>query len=245
MEVPHTNSTSFNTDSSLLMTNQLLLKEIEKGSSFVSSPLSFHLTLSLVAAGSTGKTLEQLLSFLGSEYLELNQLHRILPGLRCLPRKKKLERNVPEHQIQHCCSLVVVGSINPDEAREEVSLWAERKTRGLIKEVLPPGSVDNDAALILATTIYFKVAWDQKFDASRAQLGDFHLLNGQIVQSFEAHKVLKLPYQTGLGTRQFSMHFFLPDKKDGLSNLVKMINSKPGFFNQQFNLWKVELSCSW
>jgi len=37
------------------------------------------------------------------------------------------------------------------------------------------------------------------------------------------------------------MYFFLPDKKDGLSNLVKMINSKPGFFNQQFNLWKVEL----
>jgi serpin B len=51
------------------MTNQLLLKEIEKGSSFVSYPLSFHLTSSLVVAGSTGKTLEQLLSFLGTQYL--------------------------------------------------------------------------------------------------------------------------------------------------------------------------------
>ncbi|KAJ6861013.1 hypothetical protein NC651_037175 [Populus alba x Populus x berolinensis] len=52
------------------MTNRVLLKEIEKGSNFVSSPLSFHVVLSLVAAGSTGKTLEQLLSFLGSKSIE-------------------------------------------------------------------------------------------------------------------------------------------------------------------------------
>ena len=81
-------------------------------------------------------------------------------------------------------------SLKPDEAREEVSLWFERKMRGLIKEVLPPGSVDNDVALILANAIYFKGAWDQKFDASRTQLGDFYLLNGQIFQ---------VPFLDGLG----------------------------------------------
>jgi serpin B len=79
---------------------------------------------------------------------------------------------------------------------KEVSLWVERKTRGSIKEVLPPGSVDNDVALILANTICFKGAWDQKFDASRTQLGDFHLLNGQIVQ---------VPFLAGLG---FEEHLY-------------------------------------
>ena len=87
-------------------------------------------------------------------------------------------------------------SLKPDGAREEVSLWAERKTRGLIKEVLPPGSVDNDVALILVNTICFKGAWDQKFDASRTQLGDFHLLNGQIVQ---------VPFLAGVG---FEEHLY-------------------------------------
>ncbi|KAL9391838.1 hypothetical protein Peur_015758 [Populus x canadensis] len=149
------------------MTNQLLLKEIEKGSSFVSSPLSFHLTLSLVAAGSTGKTLEQLLSFLGTEYLGTQTVG-----------------------IIYCQDYAAC------RGREEVSLWAERKTRGLIKEVLPPGSVNNDVALILANALYFKGAWYQKFDASRTQLGDFHLLNGQIVQ---------VPFLAGVG---FEEHLY-------------------------------------
>ncbi|KAG6779271.1 hypothetical protein POTOM_015644 [Populus tomentosa] len=148
------------------MTNQLLLKEIEKGSSFVSSPLSFHLTLSLVAAGSTGKTSEQLLSFLVTEYL-----------------------GTQSAVITYCQDYAACrGSLIKQE--KEVSLWAERKTGGLIKEVLPPGSVDNDVALILANAIYFKGAWDQKFDAPRTELGDFHLLNGQIVQ---------VPFLAGLG----------------------------------------------
>nr|XP_034922869.1 serpin-ZXA-like [Populus alba]TKS08224.1 hypothetical protein D5086_0000104690 [Populus alba] len=145
------------------MTNQLLLKEIEKGSSFVSSPLSFHLTLSLVAAGSTGKTSEQLLSFLGTEYLGIQSVG-----------------------IIYCQDYAACRG----SKEKEVSLWAERKTGGLIKEVLPPGSVDNDVALILANAIYFKGAWDQKFDAPRTELGDFHLLNGQIVQ---------VPFLAGLG----------------------------------------------
>lgn len=151
-------------------------------------------------------------------------------------------------------------SLKPDEARNEVNLWADRETKGLIKEVLPPGSVDDRTALIFANALYFKGAWDLKFDASRTQQREFHRLKGQIVQvpfmtgfgfeeylcrSFEGYKVLKLPYQSGLDTRLFSMYFFLPEKKDGLSNLVRMFNSKPGFFNQKFDLWRVELNDFW
>lgn len=68
MEEPTTKEyTTFNTDLCLQLSYKILLKEVEKGSNFVSSPLSLHIILSLVAAGSKGKTLDQLLSFLGSE----------------------------------------------------------------------------------------------------------------------------------------------------------------------------------
>ncbi|KAL3568140.1 hypothetical protein D5086_030791 [Populus alba] len=159
---------SSNTDSSLLVTNRVLLKEIEKGSNFVSSPLSFHVVLSLVAAGSTGNTLEQLLSFLGSKSIE---------------------------ELNYQLSSHIARLILPVEEGE----------------------------------------WNQKLDVSKTQFRDFHLLNGKIVRvpsmtgvgyeehicrAFEGHEILKLPYESCLGTRQFSMYFFLPEKNNGLPDLA-------------------------
>ncbi|KAL9259931.1 Thylakoidal processing peptidase 1, chloroplastic-like protein [Drosera capensis] len=53
------------------------------------------------------------------------------------------------------------------EATSEVNSWAEKETNDLIKEVLPVGSVDHTTRLILANAVYFKGAWDEKFDASK------------------------------------------------------------------------------
>lgn len=50
--------------------NRVLSREAEKGSNFVVSPLSFQVMLSLIAMGSTGRTLEQLLSYLRSESVQ-------------------------------------------------------------------------------------------------------------------------------------------------------------------------------
>jgi len=46
---------------------------------------------------------------------------------------------------------------------KEVNLWAEKETNGLIKEILPQGSVDNLTRLIFANALYFKGTWNQKF----------------------------------------------------------------------------------
>ncbi|KAI9073443.1 hypothetical protein K1719_044580 [Acacia pycnantha] len=62
-----TNIISFNTNFCLQFAYRVLQKQLQEGSNFVSSPLSLHIILSLVAAGSKGKTLDQLLSFLGSQ----------------------------------------------------------------------------------------------------------------------------------------------------------------------------------
>ncbi|PON40603.1 Serpin family [Parasponia andersonii] len=73
-------------------------------------------------------------------------------------------------------------SPNPNEAVDEVNSWAEKATKGIIDAVLPYESVHNDTALVLANALYFKGSWDQKFDASKTQTKDFHLLNRQIVR---------------------------------------------------------------
>ncbi|EXB53670.1 hypothetical protein L484_013305 [Morus notabilis] len=62
------NSNHFKSDFCLLLANLVLEEEaLIKASNFVASHLSLHATLSLVAAGSKGQTLQQLLFFLRSK----------------------------------------------------------------------------------------------------------------------------------------------------------------------------------
>ena len=125
------------------------------------------------------------------------------------------------------------------EVTKEVNLWAEKETNGLIKEILPQGSVDNFTRLIFANALYFKGTWNQKFDALTTKPYDFHLLNGnsvkvpfmtskekQFISAFNDFKVLCLPYEQREDKRRISMYIFLPNEKCGLPDLVKNVASK-------------------
>ncbi|KAA8530479.1 hypothetical protein F0562_005188 [Nyssa sinensis] len=146
------------------------------------------------------------------------------------------------------------------KVRDEINSWSESATKGLIKELLPSGSLDDDTALVLANALYFKGTWSRKFDETMTRDRDFRLLGGQLVRvpfmtarqyeqqlygSFDGYKILRIPYQDGQNASQFSMYFFLPHEVDGLQNLVHKFNSNPGFLNQQFTLWKEYLPDFW
>ncbi|KAF0921996.1 hypothetical protein E2562_020677 [Oryza meyeriana var. granulata] len=133
------------------------------------------------------------------------------------------------------------GANSAEEAAEvagQVNSWVEKVTSGLIKEILPQGSVDHTTRLVLGNALYFKGAWAEKFDASKTQDGEFHLLEGKSVQapfmstteeqylsSYDSLKVLKLPYKQGSDKRQFSMYILLPEAQDGLWSLAEKLNS--------------------
>ncbi|XP_062028991.1 serpin-ZXA-like, partial [Rosa rugosa] len=134
-----------------------------------------------------------------------------------------------------------------EEIRCEVNSWAKEETKGLIKEVLPPMSVDSTTRLILANALYFKGDWTEKFDASLTKTDDFHLIDGrrsvkapfmtswnkQFISAFDGFKVLKLPYeQDGDHIRRFSMYVYLPNAIDGLPALVERVCSESGFVDR-------------
>ena len=140
------------------------------------------------------------------------------------------------------------------EVTNEVNSWAEKETNGLIKELLPLGSVNNATRLIFANALYFKGAWNDKFDASKTKDYEFHLLNGspvkvpfmtskkkQFIRAFDGFKVLGLPYKQGEDKRQFSMYFFLPNAKDGLTALVEKVASESELLQHKLPLDKVEV----
>ncbi|XP_028752766.1 serpin-ZXA-like [Neltuma alba] len=275
---------SFNTDFCLQLAFRVLQKQIEKGSNFVSSPLSLYIILSLVAAGAKGKTLEQLLSFLGSNSKDdLNSMSsQFVSSLRHVEGTESggpilsfangawvektfglkasfedIVRNVYRSQIE---LVDFIKKVLAEEVAQEVNSWVENATSGLIREILPSGSLDQKTKLVLANALYFKGAWDQKFDPTMTKTRSFNLLNGEDVEvpfmtskrgeeyyynSFENYKVLTIPYQSGSNPLKFAMYFFLPHDKDGLPNLIHALNSNPRFLNKKFELWREDIPEFW
>ncbi|KAL2520976.1 Serpin-ZX [Forsythia ovata] len=247
-------SISNQTQASLQLARHLVSTEA-KDKNLVFSPLSIHVVLGLIAAGSKDQTLTELLNFLKSKSTgELNSLSSQLitlifadggplggprlsfangvwidQSLSFKPSFKETADNVYK-----ATSTGVEFQTKAVEVMGEVNLWAEKETSGLIKEILPPGSVDASTRLIFANAVYFKGAWSEKFDASNTKDHDFFLLDGssvqvpfmsskkkQYIRSFDGFKILGLSYQQGEDKRKFSMYFLLPDAKDGLPALVE------------------------
>ncbi|KAJ0098737.1 hypothetical protein Patl1_21610 [Pistacia atlantica] len=204
------------------MAIHVLLKEaMTKGSNFVISPLSFHVVLSLIAVGSKGRTLEQLLWVPGSKNPEdlvllSSQMISIalqsndegdnqtagptLPfingvwvaeGFKLKPSFEEVVRGV------YSATAKEVDFMNKsDQVRDEINRWAENATNGLIKNLLPERGLERETVLILINALYFKGAWTEKIDASRTEYRDFYLLNGQTV---------RVPFMT---SRKHTYHFY-------------------------------------
>ncbi|KAM4129585.1 hypothetical protein ACJW30_01G034500 [Castanea mollissima] len=267
-------SISNQTDVALGISKCLLLTE-GKDSNVVFSPLSIHVVLSLVAAGSNGRTLDQFLSFLkfksvdhmnsfASQYVAVVLADASPSGGPRLSfangvwLDKSLSLKPSFKQVVDTYYKAALDQVDfqtkAAEVTSTVNSWAEKETSGLIKEVLPSGSVDSSTRLILANALYFKGAWDEEFDASATKESDFHLLNGssvqvpfmtskkkQVIGAYDGFKVLGLPYKQGEDKRRFSMYFFLPDAKDGLPALVEKVGSESRFLDHHLPKQKAEV----
>jgi serpin B len=145
------------------------------------------------------------------------------------------------------------------EVTKEVNSWVEKKTKGLIKNLLPPNQVNSLTEFIFANALYFKGAWAEEFATSKTKDYDFRLLNGssvkvpfmtsknkQYISVFYGFKVLRLLYEPyifkqGEHWREFSIYIFLPDAKDGLLALIKKVASESEFLEHKRPREKVKV----
>ncbi|CAL5204635.1 unnamed protein product [Lathyrus oleraceus] len=263
------------TNVSFTIANHLFSKVSHKENNIVLSPLSLQVVLSIIAAGSEGPTQQQLLEFLQSKSTHhLNSFASQLVSVvlaNAAPAGGPLLSFVNGVWIEQTLTLhssfkqIVSTDFKANlssvdfhnkalEVIKEVNLWAEKETNGLIKDLLPPRSVNSSTSLIFANALYFKGAWNQKFDASETKDYDFHLMNDisvkvpfmtskkkQFIRAYDDFKVLGLPYKKGEDKRQFSMYIFLPNSKDGLSYLVEKVASESEFLRRKLPLEKVEV----
>lgn len=190
------------TDVALGITKQLLLT-LGKDKNMVYSPLSIHVVLSMIVAGTKDHFQDKLLLFLKSK--SIDELNDLASNVYPLVFADGASSGGPRLSfangiwVEESCPIkpsfkeVVDNGYRAalkqvdfkakyEQVRCEVNSWADKQTNGPIKEIIPQGLVDSDTRLILANALYFKGAWHQgQFKASRTRNKEFHLLNGRSV----------------------------------------------------------------
>jgi serpin B len=122
-----------------------------------------------------------------------------------------------------------------ERARETINAWVEKQTKEKIKDLIPPGALNQLTRLVLTNAIYFKGNWASRFEKKQTSQAPFTLTNGEKVnvpmmsqtETFnymqaEDFQVLEMPYVEN----ELSMFIFLPKKFDGLSEFEKTLTSE-------------------
>ena len=109
---------------------------------------------------------------------------------------------------------------SPEGARVAINDWVEERTEDRIKDLIPPDTITEDTAMVLANAIYFKARWFYEFDPAATRPHPFHLLDGSSIDvpmmrrvddfsysDGEGYQAVHLPYIGGM-----SMIVLLPDR---------------------------------
>ena len=97
-----------------------------------------------------------------------------------------------------------------DSARVGINRWVSTTTRDRINDLLPPGSVKPQTALVLVNAIHFQDDWQSPFAPSATQPAPFHAAGGDVTASMmnglasapyvagDGYQAVALPYRSGL-----------------------------------------------
>ncbi|HMR19853.1 MAG TPA: serpin family protein, partial [Sphingobacterium sp.] len=175
-----------------------LSSEVTVNENLFFSPLSVGAALAMTSNGAKGETLQQIKKALNIEGVSdevINTYYKKL--ISDLPHLHPKTTISIANSIWYRDTFSVLESflnINRDyfradvspldfagsQAVEHINGWVNEKTKTKIPTILD--NIPDDAVMYLINAIYFKGAWDQKFDKSLTQQGDFKKLNEQKVK---------------------------------------------------------------
>ncbi|CAI0422397.1 unnamed protein product [Linum tenue] len=190
-------------DFSIRVAVETILKEVSGGGgvaeNVIVSPASLDIVLRSLACGAKGRTLDQMLDFLGGqgiddlnskaaatmEVLRLAAPENNPPVVSCgngiwVDRRFTVKASFGKllADIYRAESNTVDFQSQPGEAVKEINAWAEKSTNGRINNVLSPQDIESTTALVLTNALYFKAMWDDRFFPRCTSNNDFYLLDG-------------------------------------------------------------------
>lgn len=96
---------------------------------------------------------------------------------------------------------------NPESARQTINEWVEEQTRNKITGLLPQGTVTSDTRLVLTNAIYFKSAWESKFQITMTKQAPFKLLDGKEIKAPMMHQTKWFGYAEEHGLQVLEMSY--------------------------------------
>ena len=117
-------------------------------------------------------------------------------------------------------------------AIKTINNWASANTNGRITEII--SQLTPQEILVLVNAIYFKGTWTDQFKKDLTAPRDFYLPAGAASRQMmrrdakfrykqgEGMQAVVIPY----GSERMSMYVFLPDKRDGLADLLSRMDGK-------------------
>jgi serpin B len=219
------------------------------------SPWSIRTALGMVYAGARGRT-ERQMAFALDDRLGQSRLHRATSRLERELRTTASGRP-SETELLTANAVWAAGDMHLDPAfadtlellyaapptaidfasggaaRATINAWVEEKTRGRVRDLIPPDALGPETRLVVCDAIYLKAPWLHEFPASATAAGTFHgsdrnsvtvsfMLSDQVLRySDNSHvQVLELPYGGDL-----VMPIFLPRDVAGLSAIERELDS--------------------
>ena len=225
------------------------------------SPLSLYVALLLLYEGARAETQQ--------EFKQVLRLKEVEPSKKqdntFTPFRQSRPSSVPVHMAnglwlnkkvtfeaqylervsgKYNASLEATDFSFPNQVVQQVNNWVDHATSGLISEIIDPGDIRQDLAMILANAIYFEGVWRRPFDKKHNRFDTFYGVdkaNPGIEFMNRTHEfpyyenedfqVVALPYRQGL-------HFcvLLPRAQNGLARIESELSFKQlGFILEQLH----------
>jgi len=230
----------------------------------VFSPLSIHLALTMTMGGAAATTLEEmrsalclpeeeeknyhqsLRSYLEAVRLPMNDLQVAIVNRIYVDKAFQISDEYQANVKKHFLSEIVGADFQHqfEQERQHINQFVTEHTKGLIRDLVPKGTLSAQTRSVLLNAIYFKGIWETQFDKGSTQDHDFHSLEGsqqpvsrvkmmtlrdKQVNGVEDHVIggvpvsaVRLPYKGG-----YSMLFVLPPNTAAAWAVVE------GFMNEQ------------
>ena len=125
---------------------------------------------------------------------------------------------------------------DPDHQRQYINKWVADQTRDRIRDLVPPGGVNEATRLVLANAIYLKAPWSDPFLESATKPAPFHIRGGAAVDvPMMRKKDRNFGYLNGDGFSAVGIPYIgselqfvaiVPDEVNGLRQLESKLSAE-------------------